>query len=58
MPPRDGRLATPLLGRHLPNPTFMAPALRDPIDMDPARLAAMRVAIPHRRRVEAHIDPP
>jgi serine-type D-Ala-D-Ala carboxypeptidase/endopeptidase len=34
------RLSTPLLGRHLLNPAFMAPALREPIDMDPARLAA------------------
>ena len=34
------RLSTPLLGRHLLNPAFMAPALREPIDTDPARLAA------------------
>ncbi|HET6239949.1 MAG TPA: DUF3471 domain-containing protein [Acetobacteraceae bacterium] len=33
-------LSTPLLGRHLLNPAFTAPALREPIDMDPAGLAA------------------
>ena len=33
-------LSTPLLGRHLLNPAYMVPAVREPIDMDPARLAA------------------
>ena len=32
--------STPLLGRHLLNLKFIAPALREPIDMDRARLAA------------------
>ena len=33
-------LSTPLLGRHLLNPAYIAPVLREPIAIDPARLAA------------------